>query len=222
MSPVSAPVDLEAIENAIHSWFADSSGLQVVWGEQNAPQLKSPYGTLVTLSGMQAVSPLPEHRYSTDLNREAGKEIREDVTVPCKFSISCQAYVKKGRSQDPTLSAQAYCNKAYMALDLGEYRAAFQVANFSVLGKSAIRNLNALVSTMYESRAGFDITCCTTMTLTEYTGYIEKVHAVSEQLGIDQYFGIGADSVSRLIQVYDAKTGNYVIDSETGNYVVRG
>lgn len=185
------PIDFEGIRNAIHSCIERATGLLTVWQTQNAPQPESPFVTLAFLTGPLPVSDTPEVRDDTDLTRPAGEEIRLRVAVQCSFVLSCQVFVKGIDGANPNCDAMSYCTKALLALSLPSYIDILNAVNVSVAQTTGPRNLNALVGSEYESRAGFDVTFNGMLVLSEYVGYIEKVHAVSTELGIDEVFGVG-------------------------------
>jgi len=188
---VENPIDFESIRNAIHACVERASGVQVVWQTQNAPAPESPYMTLAFLTGPLPVSDTPECREETDLTRPAGEEVQLKTTVACSFVLSCQAFVKGVDGANPNCDAMSLCTKAMLALALPSYTEVLHGANIAVVQTTGPRNLNALVGSEYESRAGFDVTFSSMMVLSEYAGYIEKVHAVSTELGIDEVFGVG-------------------------------
>jgi hypothetical protein len=191
MTAVNAPIDMEAFQNAIHDWFSGSTGLQTIWRNQSAPQPEHPFGSLMILSGPEQYSPAWEERDETDTGRPLGEEIKQTVTVPCRFVVSCQAYVEQVDARNPNHDAASYINKAKGALGLSSYLQDLNTANVSVSTVGPVQNLTALLESEMESRANMDVVFSSVLSLDEYVGYIEKVHATSTELGIDQVFGVG-------------------------------
>jgi hypothetical protein len=188
------PISFELVQNVIHDWFANATGLQVVWQHQNAPAPENSYGSLSIISGPRQRGAVADMRTNHDSRREAGKEVELEVAMECSFVVSCQVYVKGSDGANPTCSALTYCTKALMALELPSFFEALDAANISVADTSAVKNLNALIGTEWESRAGLEITFNSMLALSEFVGYIERVHAVSTQLRIDGIFGLDVPS----------------------------
>lgn len=188
---VENPIDFEGIRNAIHSCIERATGLLTVWQTQNAPAPESPYATLAFITGPLPISDTPEVRDDTDLTRAAGQEVRLQAAVQCSFVLSVQFFVKGIDGANPSCDAMSYATKALLVLSLPSYIQALNAVNVSVAQITGPRNLNALVGSEYESRAGFDVTFNGMLVLSEYVGYIQRVHAVSTELGIDEIFGVG-------------------------------
>lgn len=198
--PVAEPIDFEVIKNAVHEWFSNSTGLQVVWQNQSAPRPATPFGTLSILSGPTPLSQDWEEREIVHILGNEGETIENDgeeieiqSTVPCQFSISCQTFVGCEDGRDPTADAISFANKALAALGLQSYRDIFSNVNASVVRTSGVKNIGALLDSQFESRAAFDVTFGSVLCLSELTGYIERVHATSTELRIDRDFGVGEE-----------------------------
>lgn len=187
---VNRPIDLEVFQDAVHSWFSGSTGLFTVWRRQNAPQPSYPFAALQITTGPTPLAPQWEQRFSTNLSRPLGQEVQTIVCVPCSMVVSCQAYVDTSDARDPNYSAVMYIARAQSALSLPSYLAALRADNISVISPGVVQNIDELIEDAFVSRANLDVTFGTTLTLEEYTGFIEKVHATSTNLGIDQVFGV--------------------------------
>ena len=183
------PIDLEAFENAVHAWFHDAIGIAAIWQHVSTPQPPYPYGSLSITSGPIAASPSWEQRQSTDLNRALGTEVEVEACVPCTFSVSCQVYVGQPASVSPNERAGAYLNAALARLQLPSVQAQLRAAGIAVLRAGPVQDLDQLIEDAWVSRANLDVTFGAALSLTEYVGFIEHVHAESTSLGIDQTFG---------------------------------
>jgi len=191
---VSNPIDMEAFENAIHSWFSEATGFDkkaVIWRQTSAPQPKYPFGSLMITSGPTPVAPQWEQRPSTDLTRGRGEEVEFVVCVPCSFMISCQAYVGQVDARNPNENALQYMAKAQSSLSLPSVIADLQAVQIAVIRPGPVQNINELIEDAFVSRANMDVEFGAALNVAEYTGYIEKVHGTSTSLGIDQIFGVG-------------------------------
>jgi len=190
---VAISLDIETILDCIHDWFSASTGLQVVWEDQSAPQPVSPFGTLRLSSGPVPMTPTWEERTSDDPARERGQEVELQVSAPCQFTISAQVFVNGEDGRNPIADARSYLLSAQAALNLPMYQEAFEEANIAVVRAESIKNLNALVGTERQSRAAMDVVFSSVLIAEEYSGYIEKVHAISTELEIDRVFGVGEE-----------------------------
>lgn len=186
---VLAPIDMEAFEDAVHAWFADSILITAVWRNMAAPQPPYPYGSLLITSGPIPVAPQWEQRTATDRNRPLGQEVEVEVCVPCAFVVSCQVYVGQPCARNPDKKATFYLNAAQSRLSLPSVLQQLRDAGVAVVRPGPVLNIDELIEDAWVSRASMDVTFGATLSLREYTGYIERVHAKSESLGIDQTFG---------------------------------
>lgn len=183
------PIDMEAFENAVHAWFHDAVGITTIWASMSAPQPVYPYGSLAITSGPIPRSPSWEQREALDLNRPLGQEVEQEVCVPCSFVVSCQAYVGQPEARDPRQKASVYLQAALARLALPSVQAELRAAGLAVLRTGSVLILDQLIEDAWVSRASLDVTFGATLSLKEYIGFIEHVHAVSPALGIDQTFG---------------------------------
>ncbi len=183
------PISMEDFENAVHAWFSAAIDCPAIWSEQSAPRPDYPYGSLNITSGPLPVSPAWERHTDTDLTRAAGKEVRFQIRVPCTFVVSCQAFVKMPDGRDPTASARTLVTRAQARLYLLTVQEAFREANISVQGSGPVQNISSVINDGNVSRAAIDATFNASLSLDEYTGYIDKTAIESTQLGVDQEFG---------------------------------
>ena len=186
---LNAPIDLEVFENAVHKWFANATGLTVIWQTMAAPQPCYPYGSLQITSGPTPAAPQWEQRTYTELSNMAGEEVATEVVIPCSFVVSCQAYVGQPEARCPHKKALYYLTVAQSSLSLPSVLAEFRSKQISVIRPDTVQNIDELIEDAYVSRASMDVTFGASLNLVEYTTYIQTVHAVSQTLGIDQTFG---------------------------------
>jgi len=189
MTAVEAPIDMETVENVVHNWFAESTGLETVWRHQSAPQPEYPFGSLLIMSGPNPLSEAFELRDDSDVNRPKNYEVEMTVCAPCSFSVSCQAYVEGKDASVPDLNARALLNKARAALFLPSQAALFGAAEISVIRSNPVTDISALTNERFVSRAGMDVEFNCVMNLSEFAGYIKKVAVESAALGIDEIVG---------------------------------
>lgn len=183
------PIDMEAFEDTVHGWFADAIGLVAVWRDMAAPQPPYPYGSLLISTGPIPRSSRWEQRYSTDLTRPGGEEVEAEVCVPCAIVVNCQVYVGQPCARGALKKASHYLTIAQSSLGLPSVLQTFQQAGIAVIRPETVLNIDALIEDAYVSRASMDVRFAASLSLREYLGYIERVHAKSENLGVDQTFG---------------------------------
>jgi hypothetical protein len=82
-----------------------------------------------------------------------------------------------------------YANAAQSSLSLPSYLARFLAAGISVIRPGSVQNIDELIEDAYVSRANLDVTFGASLSLSEYCGYIDRIHAKSINLGIDETFG---------------------------------
>lgn len=186
LNRVADPIDFETFENVVHEWFSNSSDLNTIWENQNAPQPQYPYGSLAIISGPIAAAPDWEKRQDYDASRAAGEEIRFQACVPCSITVSCQAYVGDSDARNPRYKANVYIERAKAALQDLAYEANFDTNNISVYRYTSTTYPNLLIGGQWESRAQFDVTFGTTLNGESYTGYIASMELKSTSLGVDK------------------------------------
>lgn len=189
MTVASSPLDVESFQKAIHTWFKDKTGLFTIWAEQGAPQPEYPYATLRMSAPPVPAAPQWEERMDTDLSREAGKEIRVRVGIPCQITVSCQAFVGMPDARNVAVDAMSYMLKAQSSLSLPSVRATLKESNIAVTRPLSLLNISGVIADSYVSRANLDVMFGATLNLEEFVGYIDKVAVRSKDLGIDRVFG---------------------------------
>lgn len=182
------PLSIEDFENAIHDWFSTQTGLFTVWANQGVPQPEYPFGLLKILSGPIADSPAWDHIMETDLTRPRGQEIEDTTTVPAQITVSCQALVELPDGRNPVRDARSYILRALGSLSQYTVQSALRLAGIAIVRAEPVLNLTDEVEEI--SRANLDVVFRVTLLERDFVGYIEKVHAESTQLGVDQDFGV--------------------------------
>jgi len=186
---IESPIDMETIENAIHQWFADATGLETIWRRQSVPQPSYPFGSLLITSGPNPIPEAFELRDDTQLGRGSGYEVEQTVCAPCLMTVSCQAYVEGEDLNKPEGNARSYLNKARVALFLPSQQALFKAAEISVIRSNPVTDISALTNERFVSRAGMDVEFNCVMNVSEFVGYIKKVAVESTALGVDEIIG---------------------------------
>lgn len=190
MTAVEPTISIENFENAVHRWFSESTGLEVIWQNQSKPRPYYPYGSLLISNGPEPVSPLWELREDTDLDRPQGTEIETIACVHCQFVVSCQAYVDMEDANNPVWSALQYMTRAQGALSLPSWLSVLRAVGISVVNRSSILNVSEVIKDARVSRVNMDVIFGASLNAVEYAGYIAKVELKSNSLGIDTIVSI--------------------------------
>jgi len=186
---VLSPIDIGSLQDAVHAWFSEATGLFTVWRDQSAPQPEYPFGTLQIISGPNPLSPTWEKRIETLVGQPQGEEIKITVCNQCTFDVSCQAFVGMSEARDPSINALNFLSKAQTALNLPSVQSGFTLANIAYNRVTPVQSINEIIADSFISRANIDVTFNAVLSLAEYTGYIETVAIKSTSLGIDEEFG---------------------------------
>lgn len=186
---IAAPIDMETFQDAIYTWFINATDLFTIWQEQSGPQPEYPYGSLQIISGPSLAAPQHEILDEIIQGQPAGQEIKLTARNQCTFDISCQTYVGKPESRDPNANAMWYINKAQSSLSLPSVQDLLYRSNVAYVRVSEVQNINELIADAYVSRANIDVTFGASLSIEEYTGYINQVELKSNSLGIDTIVG---------------------------------
>lgn len=154
------PTPWRDIDDAIHDWFATSTGLATIWANQDAPQPPWPYGILNRISvakvGQDGV------RYETIDDR-----VDAHFCGLRSFVVSCQIDLGP-LGQRQGIDALAVMGAAQMALALPEYRERFRAVDIAPFDDNEpIQDFDVVVGDVWISRAQMDIGFYTTANVTE-------------------------------------------------------
>lgn len=183
------PIDWETVEATIYEWLTVTSDIvdHVVWEDQNIPQPEYPYASL-KFTAQAKEGGRDEIRTDTDEDRDAGSEIRMINTGPVVLTLSITFH------QDPNPrtnaspvgeSAMALAMKAQASLGMQTVLTHLAIANIAVVREQGIQDTSVFINGEWINRATLDVLVRTHTTMTEYTGYIEKVELRSLALGVD-------------------------------------
>jgi hypothetical protein len=176
---VTAGINFETFENAIHAWVSNATDLTTIWADQAAPIPDYPYCSLRILSGPTEVSQNMELRHTFDSGRPLGQEIEYNACVPVTIIVTCQAYVLEPESRAALTQAQNVLTQAKTALALPSYITTLQDSDIAVIDRGVVQNISALINSATISRATMDVTFGTSFNAVEYAGYIDKVRIKS-------------------------------------------
>lgn len=164
------PLDFAAIENAIHAWAVQASGLgaaKVIWANQHLGQRARPFVTL-RLLGIERIG----HDalvQSYDGAAAPGQEVTLAVDGRRTLVVGVQAF---STSVVGAGTAREIASRIQTALSLPGTQAGLRAAGLAVLNEGRITDIPELVETRWESRASFDVRFHCTDSATEKTGFI--------------------------------------------------
>lgn len=168
----------EDIENAIQRAVAQATGLasdSVIWKYQNFNQPDFDYATvdlgdLITI-GQDFV------KYSTDLTRPNGQEIKQRVVGLREVSLEIEVFTADRLGNE---SAKPILERARTALRLPSIKHALNVAGLSPFDLGAVHSLPYIPSVNFRGRAVCSIRCnVITPEVVEYCGYISRVRGTA-------------------------------------------
>lgn len=172
---IAAPIDFATVRKAIVDFAKSSMGLSdVAWEDQEFPKETYPYGTVKMISGPTKLFGEDEHRYSYDGGQPAGEEVGIEVAGLREITVSFQAYALR-QSPQGNLGVEDYLARAQSALSMPSFQEDLMAAGLSVIEEMAIRNLAFTDSQTWIARAAMDVRFGLVASVTERTGYIEKL-----------------------------------------------
>lgn len=161
------PFDFAGIRQALHHWLRQQTGLQVIWGHQNAPPPSCPFASLTLLSGPTAVTPLDELRGTSE-----GGGQRLTAQGPRTLTVSCHVYAKAFAYHK---TATDYLLKAQASLRLPSVRDGLGRAGLTVLEDLGIQELPESMGPSWRSRAHVDIRCAVTSRISEPVQTLDSI-----------------------------------------------
>lgn len=175
------------IEDALRVWVKTSTGYadsQVIWADQTA---RRPEGDFITLKLTDVISFTgpDELLQLQDLSR-VGEEIEAQVMGRREFGVSLQAFssavCSPGSLVNPfplgfsDATARAALARCQLGLSLPSVRDTLAAEGATPFDIGSVQNLTALVGTKFEGRALLEVRFYCTMTISEFTTYIEHVN----------------------------------------------
>lgn len=170
MSGIENPIDWPEIESALHRWFAESTGVQIIWANQDATQPAYPYGTLNVISGPTKIGGVDENRCVI----RDGQAILQTLGQR-EITVSCQLNVGKPNTHNPEMHSRALMSRAQSALDMQSFRAELRAAGLSVIEEQAPANFDLQVADKWISRTQMDVRFHITICIEEDIDTIETV-----------------------------------------------
>lgn len=192
------PIDWTAIDNALFDWVVGALGLsaaQCIWANQDIPQpVTYPYVTLLRTAVAEEGTG-DELRTSTDLGQAAGEEIELLTTGPksMTLTVTCHNDRSDDAFTDPARNATALLTVAHASLGKLSVLEALGAAGIAVIERLPVADTSVAAGGEWLSQASMDVRLRVTSTMTERTGYIDKVRVSStitgaiDSLNLDDY-----------------------------------
>lgn len=183
-------IDFVAIEDAINTWVAAGSGLDVddnvIWAQQKAPRPATPY---------ISIRMMVLERFGIDwfIVQDAsppnpGAEIEHVVQGTRTGVLNLQCFADDG---DGAASAMAILENVVLAATLPSVHEGLRVAKFGILNFGPVQSINGgPTATVFEPRAIVDCRFNTTAEVVETATYIEIVKDI-ENLTTGETFTVG-------------------------------
>lgn len=186
------PLDQDAIESAVEEWLKRSTGLteltsrgslaRIGPADSKFPQPPYPY-ILYRVSVPRQTYGHDEMRKSYDQGAPNGSEVVYTLRGSREFIVSLQAYsfpATGGKDPKGFYTAKTYLDMALQALDLPSISdAIYNIARMVYVDMEASNDLSAALGPIGQGRATMDVRFRTVETISERTGYIEKVHPIT-------------------------------------------
>jgi hypothetical protein len=178
-----APINWRRARDALVRWAKDATGLDVLWGNQNSPQLAWPYVSLLRLPSPTDLGVHDEEQWTED------GELR--IVGQREFGLSLQVHVGPPDNVDPDCDAEAIANAALSALSLPETIRDLAEAGLALRDRGAPQPLDLLVGTKWISRSLVELRFGIASVLSPATapvlgevGYFDKVRVSSTIDGV--------------------------------------
>ena len=167
--------DWSTIYNALHGWVQNSSGIDSVWANQNAPRQQYPFAVLNVLS----VEPQGQDSTYTELNVGGSLDVcvvgRRELTLNVQTHSLCQK---------PDENARFYLERVNMSLRMPSVQQALRAANIGLVRAGALVQLDREIEGVWESRWSQDFTFHAIVSYEPEAGesieVIEKVEVTDE------------------------------------------
>ena len=172
--PVSSPIAWTTVENALYTWLNGSTGLTVIWADQDAPQPAYPYATLKIISGPTRVSQVDEVRQSYDAGQPSEQEVGLETGGPREMTVSVQVFARQSATT-PTSHPRDMLSRAQAALGMASYQAALRTAGVAVIEAMAVQDVSLNVDDSWSARAVMNVRFRLSSSVAERVGYIATV-----------------------------------------------
>ena len=184
MSSIDPTVDLPAIEEALVFWARESTGLEVLWENQNAPRLPYPYASLF-IPSMDTRGAGDEQRQSFDGSAPAGKELTISYIGYEDLEVVLQVMNKAKESKDPRCSPKNLILRARRALHIESFQVEFRAANIAFIDSEPMLDGSLPMSDTIENRSILTVRFATSSCAAEQTTFFDKAKVSSTMANAD-------------------------------------
>lgn len=181
MGLLQQPIDWKTVENALLNWFDESTDLVcVIWGDQDAPQPKYPYGVLSIIAGPTKIGAADELRQRVLAPLPNGPAapllpIEIQAVGPREMTVSCQVNVGPPDDQEPGQHSRSQMAAAQSALSLPSFSDKLKAAGLAVIEELPIGEFNVQIADLWVSRSQMDVRFGLSSCVVEKSPVIETV-----------------------------------------------
>ncbi len=118
-------------------------------------------------------------------NNDEGHEVGITVSGMREITVSCQAYIGRPSSLDPTAHALHFITVAQSSLGLPATIAALSVAGLAIVEEGDATDISEITGAAFASRANMDVRFGLASNVEERVGYIQQVAISSSSTGFD-------------------------------------
>lgn len=178
----SAPINFPAIENALVSWLRTSTGISVLWSNQNRPQVAKPFIVVKHVAGPTVIGRDTQRRRMVTV--VGISTLYTDIVGARSLTYNVQAFTN---SDKPGENAQHYLSIAQAALAHDVTIDLFVTAKMGLTRADSIADLDSISGAGYESRASLDLVISTISALVPSvdapTNWIDTVELIDGSEG---------------------------------------
>lgn len=179
-----SPIDWRAARDALVRWATNATGLQVVWGNQNAPQPAWPYVSL-----LKTASPTPRSIHGREQWNADGELV---IIGQREFGISMQVHVGPPDNVNPDCDGASIMEAALSTLGIPQTVIDFAAAGIALRDIGEPQPIDLVVGSEWINREAVDLRFGIVSVLDfetapglDGTGYFDKIRLSSTVDGIE-------------------------------------
>jgi hypothetical protein len=161
------------IEDALHAWVAEATGLPVIWADQNAPQPSSDFCTMRIRSFKKlGLTDAVVRFYHSEPEADADTPLEYKSQGIREFTLAVNALTRR---TNRTTSATVVLSNLQASADMPSTTARLKAVGLVLVDCNDVLNLSGLLETDIQGRALLEIRFRVTDSLSEWVGIIERV-----------------------------------------------
>ncbi len=179
MSPIAnqiEPTSWRSKRLALHDWFSDATGIDVIWQNSPTPQPAWPYGSMQVIQG--GLDPI---HIDEAIWTDEGDDLRVDLRGQREFNLSCQ--IHGGITEDCLDLALELSELALARLSDPRFLQPLRDAGLSLRGRTQPQEIPSLASAQWVARYQFEVTFGHVSLIETRPGWFETVEISSSLTG---------------------------------------